>query len=794
MSHRNNNSNRNSSNNNDVDDDDSYEKEEWDDGKVMLGPTDSHDDDDDDDDKENFRSNHKDANRTSNNSTPNTNHSMDDSLISKQSSFVMDDDSNTHDGSDVDALLFQATSYTSAAAAAASRHAHLSSPQEQTVLSLLRSAGLPDDELDKRIKLHDGPNTHIQDLNLQGLLNLPYLPPSIETLGELQRLNLQSCQYLQEVPSQISKLQNLQELNLLFCSSLTHLPFDTRSTTATPKRPVPPHLEKLMLGITLDTTHHDDAQQQDNLKSFQSLVNDTCRIFLKQDGESSTTSTQIDPVDGLQLLQAMEGEQHSKWPFRQSRHNHWSERNGRWCYAEHDNDEGTDAAEQRFRDAQDREEDTPKCGSFLRKICSSMCGGCGTLSRQNRKTSNIVACTFCESTSIHIDYTNAKRYMSIHQIAKAVELYKVIVNKDRIATNCSDSMLQAFSCIDLGIIYLTNTPFKNENEAALLFKRASVVYDIPVGHYLYGKVLMLGIGGATPNIPLGIEFFNRAGTEGIGEAYFELAVMYETGHLLPPNVGRATDFYHAAGRTYKPNRSRKGWWKPHWDIVTKFQFTPTLSTPLEQTLGLGSSAGSGNNNSWFTLLAAQSFLVVAATILSTQYRPEHYAMLLLGVPAIGVLMAILSIVMSIEHYVRSKRYRGPILELLEAKRYAYQNILWEAQVRYTTTTPPPRSSGGGGRGGTFPANTISGNEDQNALVYGKVVSEEWSFRTRGVMNGLLRKMTKFVELWMILGIHCGFLGVWGFILGQEVFSYQDGCSDWLESRCQDPFGLPSFDE
>ena len=72
-------------------------------------------------------------------------------------------------------------------------------------------------------------------------------------------------------------------------------------------------------------------------------------------------------------------------------------------------------------------------------------------------------------------------------------------------------------------------------------------------------------------------------------------------------------------------------------------------------------------------------------------------------------------------------------------------------------------------------------------MYGKVVSEEWSFRTRGVMNALLRRMTKFVELWMILGIHFGFLGVWGFILGQEVFSYRDGCSDWLESRCQDHF-------
>merc|ERR1712150_30089 len=153
--------------------------------------------------------------------------------------------------------------------------------------------------------------------------------------------------------------------------------------------------------------------------------------------------------------------------------------------------------------------------------------------------------------------------------------------------------------------------------------------------------------------------------------------------------------------------------------------------------------------------------------LSTNYQPEHYAMLLMGIPCLGILVTWWSMVMSLEHMVRTKRYRAPVLELLQAKRYAYQNLLWEAQVRY---------AGG---------NTTT-NEDQNSIYYSKVVGEEWSFRTRGVMNSLLRSMTKFVESYMMMAIHLALLGVWGMSVVQEILSHRDGCSDWLENRCQDP--------
>lgn len=280
------------------------------------------------------------------------------------------------------------------------------------------------------------------------------------------------------------------------------------------------------------------------------------------------------------------------------------------------------------------------------------------------------------------------------ELDKAVAEYRMAMEED--PKGPDDHMLQAFTCLDLGLLlstrpclcpsqcphqqrHLTRDNFmKNEREAAQLFKKGAIAYQLPTCIYLYGHVLVYGTGGVKKNIARGIALLNEAGSQCIGQSFFELGSIYEQGandgtYMVNVDLSAASDYYRSAEQAYTFPEGRERAWVPKIETVQRF-----LRSEGWHNMERASSAALGERLYW--AITGQAFLFAAAASLAQSIRPDHYAPLLVLLPLIGMVLAVFSLSQIHEAILRNKKRREQIDSMLQAKMAAYKAILEASEV------------------------------------------------------------------------------------------------------------------
>ena len=330
---------------------------------------------------------------------------------------------------------------------------------------------------------------------------------------------------------------------------------------------------------------------------------------------------------------------------------------------------------------------------------------------ENQGDDNMADC--CKyPNDLHKHYMRAWNAQRCGELDKAVAEYRVVMEQNPDPECPDDFMLQAFTCLDLGLLlstrpclrpsqcphsemhltrfsflknnrnseqHLTRDNFmKNEREAVQLFKKGAIAFKLPSCIDLYGHVLVYGTGGVKKNIAKGISLLNEAGSQCIGESFFELGSIYEQGvsdgtYKVDVDLSAARDYYLAAKQAYTFPNGHEGAWVPKIETVQRF-----LRSEGWHNMERASSTALGERLYW--AITGQAFLFCAAASLAESTKPNHYAPLLLLLPLIGIFLATFSLSQIHEAILRNNKRREQVDSMLSAKMSAYRSILKASRV------------------------------------------------------------------------------------------------------------------
>ena len=299
-------------------------------------------------------------------------------------------------------------------------------------------------------------------------------------------------------------------------------------------------------------------------------------------------------------------------------------------------------------------------------------------------------------TDLHKHYMKAWTAQRCGELDESIVEYSLVMEIN--PKGPDDYLLQAFTCLDLGLRLstrpclrqeqhsdsekcLTRDNFmKNECEAAQLFKKGAIAFKFPSCIGLYGHVLVYGTGGVKKDIAEGMWLLNEAGSQYIGESFFELGSIYEQGvddgtYKADIDLSAACDFYLAAKQAYTFPGGRKGAWVPKIETVQRF-----LRSEGWHNMERASGTALGERLCW--ALTGQAFLFGAAAFISQSVSPHHYAPLLVLLPLIGMFLAFFSWAQIREATLRNMKKREQIDSMLRAKMAAYQSILEASHVDF----------------------------------------------------------------------------------------------------------------
>jgi len=398
-------------------------------------------------------------------------------------------------------------------------------------------------------------------------------------------------------------------------------------------------------------------------------------------------------------------------------------------------------------------------------------------------------------TDLHNHYMRAWTAQRCGELDKAVASYRMVLEEKPVGPD--DYMLLAFTCLDLGLLlssrpclrpsqcphserHLTRDNFmKNEREAAQLFKKGAIAFQLPTCIYLYGHVLVYGTGGVKKDIPRGISLLNEAGIQYIGQSFFELGSIYEHGvtdgtYKVETDLSAASDYYRSAEQAYTFRKDQDRGWLPKIETVQRY-----LRSEGWHNMERASSADLGERLYW--AIAGQAFLFGAAASLAQSIRSDHYAPLIVLLPLIGMFLAFFSFSQIHEARLRNMKQREHINSMIRAKIAAYEAILDASKVDLLFLKK--------GEG-----HSLQADQDKRRAATLKDEQEKFEKHTRRIRRLVwLRRCSErvlcvvsllFLVAWLILFVNELMLS--GCRLWWNSCDVQGEKSNWTVACCQNP--------
>lgn len=297
---------------------------------------------------------------------------------------------------------------------------------------------------------------------------------------------------------------------------------------------------------------------------------------------------------------------------------------------------------------------------------------------------------------------------------------------------------------------------QNDWESIDCYRREALDYKHPGSTYIYAMALVYGTGGVKRNIVEGIKLLNQAGAERIGEAFFELGTIYEQGvgdgrpDMIEKDIQMAQSYYMAAWQVYKLGGSN-GIWVPEIGAIQRL-----LPSEIWHVSEDSVSALLGERFAWSVI--GQAFLFGAAATYGSTAQPDHYPLLLLAIPILGMLLAALSYIVAREAvtHIERQRHNANIDAMRDAKIIAYKAIVDAVEACPYQLHP-------------FKAAVKLERE---------IIRNTWEmYNRRRFFNRWIKILVPLVPV--------AFFVTWGFLFVMECISFNRNCSDWLKTTCMD---------
>eukprot|EP00978_Attheya_sp_CCMP212_P021415 scaffold62468_cov45-Attheya_sp.AAC.2 len=291
---------------------------------------------------------------------------------------------------------------------------------------------------------------------------------------------------------------------------------------------------------------------------------------------------------------------------------------------------------------------------------------------------------------------------------------------------------------------------RNDWESVKSFKKCTEEYGHPGAQYLYGTALLYGTGGLKRDIPKGIELLHQAASEKIGEAYFELGSVYERGigdgrYKIDKDISAARSYYMSTLQLYG-RKDADHWWIPEIAVVQRL-----LPTEIWHASEDTVNALIGERFVWSVV--GQAFLFGAAATYGSTGQPDHFSLMLIILPCLGMLLSLISAIVTREAIIRIQWYRKEIDDMNSVKFKAYHAIVCVVE------------------------------EERGEHIYAAAVNEEKARNKKTFLICQKRRKMNILAEYLALLMPWAFFFTWAALVVQEAYSLKENCSNWFESTC-----------